>query len=112
MTTDNQGSTGLVLALAGGGAALVWLLWRGRGARGGRDQARDHRDDHAEIVVWICSGDRVRVDGVSMDLTTAVNHARSARRVNVFATGDARHGWVEQVRDALRAAGVDVRWHP
>ena len=51
MTTDNQGNTGLVLALAGGGAALVWLLWRGRSARNARDQARDHRDDRPEVVV-------------------------------------------------------------
>jgi hypothetical protein len=112
MTTDNQGNTGFVLALAGGGAALLWLLWRGRGTRNARDQVRDHSDDRPDVVVWICSGDRVKVDGVNLDLATAVDRARRARTANVFATGDARHGWVEQARDAMRAAGVDVRWHP
>jgi hypothetical protein len=112
MATDHESNTGLVLALIGARAALAWLLWRRRGARQAGDGAGDLPEVPREVVLRICSGDRVSVNRVDMDLAAAVDVARRAALVGVYARGDARQGWVKDVQAALRAAGVHYRWHP
>jgi hypothetical protein len=94
----------VIMAVAGAGAVLVWLLWRGtdRGsARGGETAPNLPR-------VRIRGGDRVDFDGVEVDLPTAVARARAAGKVRVLATGDARVGWIAAVKGALNAAGVEL----
>jgi hypothetical protein len=114
MATDNDDNTGLTIAVIGGGALLVWLLWRGRGkgaAGGEREQGSTRGSGRAQLVVWVLSGDRVAlntVDGVILDLDTMVARARTMGAARVFRTGDARHGWVLNVIAALRDAGVAV----
>ncbi|HEU4735373.1 MAG TPA: hypothetical protein VFT22_46095 [Kofleriaceae bacterium] len=48
------------------------------------------------------------MDGINMDLATAVGRARDAGAAFVLAVGDARQGWVDTVIEALKAAGVDI----
>lgn len=112
MAEDNESNTGFVLALVGTGAALVWLLWRGRGARQASNGPGDLPDAPREVVLRICSGDRVSVNRVDMGLAAAVELARRAVLADVYAHGDAREGWIKDVQAALRAAGVHYRWHP
>lgn len=117
MSTSNENNTGLTIALVGGGAFLAWLLWRGRGkGKGkGKDADGDHSSAREPVTVWIRSGDRVELDGVSSDLATIVARARAAGAARVFATGDARQGWFTAVMDALKAASVEVyeaSWPP
>jgi hypothetical protein len=106
MATDSDGNTGVVLALVGMGTALAWWIWRGRGA----GTARGQRDSRAgtRVKVWIGSGDRVKIDGVPVDLATAVDRVRRAGTADVVVAGDAREGWFEQVRDALLATGATL----
>jgi hypothetical protein len=114
MATDNDDNTGLTVAVIGGGALLVWLLWRGRGkgAGGGvREQGSARVSAPAQLMVWVLGGDRVAlntVDGMVLDLPTMVARARAMGAARVFRTGDARHGWVLDVIGALRDAGVAV----
>jgi hypothetical protein len=58
--------------------------------------------------VWLRSGDRIELDGVSSDLATTLARARAVGRASVYATGDARVGWIRTVINALRAAQVSV----
>jgi hypothetical protein len=111
MSADNESNTGLVLALVGAGAALVWWLWRGRGSRNAGREGGDPSERTAKVVLRIGSGDRVSVDGVEMDLAAAVERARHASVVEVCPRGDARHGWVEAVQSALQAAGVRFEFY-
>ena len=109
MSTRNKNNTGITLALVGGGALFLWLLWRGRGKGNGGNG--DRSDPSAPITVWILAGDRLaldRVDGATIDLATVVTLARAAGAVTTYSTGDARYGWVEKVNDTLRAAGLKV----
>ncbi|HEX7841479.1 MAG TPA: hypothetical protein VF469_28595 [Kofleriaceae bacterium] len=111
MSTSSRNNTGITLTVIGGGALLLWLLWRGRGKGKGKSGDGEHSSPPAAVTVWVLSGDRLaleRSDGVSVDLATTVDLARAAGRARVRATGDARHGWVEQVKDALLTAGVKV----
>jgi hypothetical protein len=98
-TDDDSSNTGLVLALVGAGAALAWLLWRGRGTRETVGQS-NARGSARPTVVRICSGDRVKIERVGR-----------AGVAEVFVAGDARHSWVERVRDALQATRALIRWH-
>jgi hypothetical protein len=91
----------------GGGALLLWLLWRGRG------KSTNHGDEahgraRSVIAVTLLAGDRIELDGVPADLPTTVARARTADMAKVHANGDARAGWVIEVLKALRAAGVDI----
>jgi hypothetical protein len=111
MATRKQNNTGRTIAVISGGALVVWLLWRGygRGKGKGTGSGGDDRDSTPSAVeVRLRSGDRIELNGVSSDLATAVAHARAAGMARVFATGDARHGWVTQVIAALKAAGVTI----
>lgn len=112
MSTSNESNTGLTIGLVGGGAFLLWLLWRGRGKGKGKGKGKDADGDHSSarepVTVWIRSGDRVELDGISSDLATTIARARAAGVARVFATGGARQGWVTTVIDALKAANVEV----
>ncbi|HEU4731284.1 MAG TPA: hypothetical protein VFT22_25495 [Kofleriaceae bacterium] len=106
MSTENESGTGLTLALVGGGAFLLWLLWPGRGrGQGGRGD-KDAVSARKAVHVRIRSGDQVFVDGINMDLATVLARAREAGTAYVLAAGDARQGWVETVFGALQAAGI------
>jgi hypothetical protein len=120
MSTSNENSTGLTLALVGGSALLLWFLWPGRGKGSGQGGGKGEGEGGdgarssvpAAVVVRIRGGDQVELDGVSSDLATTVARARAAGAAHVFATGDARQGWVTTVTDALKAAGVVVYTSP
>src|SRR5690349_2805399 len=106
MTTDNEKNTGLHVAILGGAALLLWLLWRGRRTGGGRTGSRGHAP--AALGIWLRSGDRIELDGIASDLPTVVERARAAGMARVHVTGDTRHGWAETVDSTLREAGIDV----
>ena len=108
MATRKQNSTGRTIAVIGGGALLAWLLWRGRGKGKGSGGDDDRSSAPDAVEVWVRSGDQIELDGVSSDLVTTVARARAAGATRVFATGDARHGWIIQVIAALKAAGVAI----
>ena len=108
MATRKQNNTGRTIAVIGGGALLVWLLWRGRGKSKGSGGDGDRNSAPAAVEVWIRSGDRIELDRVSSDLATVIARARAVGKARLHVAGDARHGWFEYVVDALRAAGVDV----
>ena len=108
MATHKQNNTGRTIAVIGGGALLVWLLWRGRGKGKGSGGEGDRNSVPAVVEVWLRSGDRIELDHVSSDLATVVARARVAGKARLHVAGDARHGWVENVAQALRAAGVDI----
>ena len=108
MSTCNQNNTGRTIAVIGGGALLVWLLWRGHGKGNGKRGDDDRNIAPAIVEVWVHSGDRIALDHVSSDLSTVVARARAAGRARVHVTGDARQGWFENVVHALQAAGVDI----
>ena len=108
MSTNSENGTGLIVAALGGGALLLWLLWRGRGKAKGSGGDADHGSAPPAVEVRILSGDRIELDGVLSDLATMVARTRAAGVARVHATGDARAGWVTKVLETLRAARVDV----
>jgi hypothetical protein len=111
MATRNKNNPGITLAAVGGGALLLWLLWRGRGKGKAKGSDGDRRNPAAPITVWILPGDRLaldRPDGPSVDLATVVALGRVAGAADARPAGDARHGWVEQVQQTLEAAGAKV----
>lgn len=108
MSSREKNNTIATVAMVGGGALFVWLLWRGRGkAKNGRGDG-DLGDARAPVKVRIRSDDRLELDGTGSDLATVVARARAAGAAHVQVTGDARQGWYTSVVDALRAAGVRV----
>jgi hypothetical protein len=111
MSADDDSNTGLVLALVGAGAALAWWLWRG-GSRKPGGGTGDRSKPTRELVIRICGGDHVSVDGVEMDLPATVERARQATLVEIYPRGDTRHGWIEEVQAALKAARVHFVLHP
>lgn len=113
MSKSNENNPGLTIAMVGGGALLLWLLWSGRGNGKGGDAGDGERSRApAAVVVRIRGGDQVELDGISSDLATTVARARAASAAHVYTTGDARQGWVSAVIDALKAAGVAVYTSP
>jgi hypothetical protein len=108
MSTSDENNTGLTLALIGGGAFLLWLLWPGRGKGQGDRGDTDGIRGRTPVRVRIRSGDQVDLDGVTSDLATVVGRARAAGAAYVLAVGDARTGWIHTVVDALKTAGVGV----
>jgi hypothetical protein len=110
-TREQNDNTGRTLAVIGGGAFLAWLFWRGRGKGKDNGGKGNHNSTPDAVEVWILSGDRIELDRVDSDLATVVARAHAAGKAHLHVAGDARQGWVENVTDALRAAGVDV-WSP
>ncbi len=108
MATRKQNNTGRTIVAIGGGALLVWLIWRGRGKGKGKGSGGDRNNTPVAVEVWIRSGDRIELDRVSSDLATVIARARAVGKARLHVAGDARHGWFEYVADALRAAGVEV----
>jgi hypothetical protein len=110
MVTRKRSNTGRTIAVIGGGALLVWLLWRGRGKGKGKGSGGngDRTSTPIAVEVWLRIDDSIELDGVSSDLATVVARARAAGKARVHVTGAARQGWFEKVVDTLRAAGVDV----
>jgi hypothetical protein len=124
MVTHTQSHTGRTIALLSGGALLAWLLWRGigwgsggigRGSGGtgkisgkGSSNDRNSTPKLAAVEVWVLRDDRITLNGVSSDLPTVIAHARAVGVARVHVDGWAREGWFKKVREALRAAGVDI----
>ena len=110
---DRDGRT---VALVGGAALAAWLLSRGKGwafrspgdASGAK--AADTRLP-ARCTVWV-RADRIEVNGVAVDLPTAIAKCRAVDTAEVRATGDAITGVVRDVLRALHAAGVKLRVSP
>lgn len=98
---------GKTAAIVGGGALLAWLLMRGKGwgvaSKGAASSAGPERRVRIRI-----SESGVSVDGSPVTLDEAVAIARKAGGAEVFATGAARQGTVDDVIAGLHAAGVDV----
>lgn len=101
-----QDNTGLTIALVGGGALLLWLLWRRRGT--GKDGDGDRSSARPNVEVRLRAGDRIELNGVRTDLATVIARARGAGTAVVKTDGDARQGWHREVTDALKAAGATV----
>lgn len=116
---DSSNRSGTV-ALVGGAALALFLLARGKGwALGASDQhvgdtERGHAGAQTVVpgsrrVVWILAGDRIEIDGVAADLATVIARGREVEHVELHARGDARHGFVVSVANALHAAGLTLR---
>jgi hypothetical protein len=116
MSARDTGRTRAIVVLGGATLALCLLLGGKRGGNGGEG---DHEGapgvgaggglfPKREVRIWLRSGDRIELDGVSTDLPTAIEMARAVGRAGVYAAGDARVGWIGKVINALRAAHVSV----
>ena len=108
-----KSNAGRAVVAIGAGAALVWLLWRGRGW-GGREDGKSRGGDSGRtaplgppVHVWL-RGDRIEVEGVESDLATAIERARATGLAYVYTTGDTIHGRVVDVVQALQRSGVEV----
>lgn len=105
--------TGRNVAIIGGAAVLVWLLYRGGGGRFGRASdgtgsgATSTTPSPSACHVWIRSTG-LEVDGELVDLPTLVRRCQIAGRADVRATGAAIVRTIDDVMDALRRAGVVV----
>lgn len=104
--------TGRTVAVVGGAGLLAWLLLR----RGGEGKGHVPGDGAtpglvipgSRCVVWIRGADRIEVDGVAVDLATAIARCRAVESAEVHASGDARQGFVTSVVKALSAAGIKM----
>ncbi len=97
---------GKTAAIVGGGALLVWLLLGGKGwGRGGKRGAAGTEPHRVRIRV---SDAGITADGAPVTIDEAVAIARKTGAAEVFATGAARQGTVDELYAGLRAAGVDV----
>lgn len=109
---EKQNRTRVLVGLGGATLALCLLLAGRRGKRGtgSSDAAATSptQPPAAQVELWLRSDDRIELDGVASNLATTVIRARAVGRANVHATGDARTGFVGEVINALRAAGVTV----
>ena len=111
---EDGGGTALTLAVIGGGAVLLWLFLRGKGwgGRGGRGDGDRHGDDNTSrtrrglACIWVLDGDHIELNGVRTDLATTVAIALTSDSVHFHPRGDARHGFVVEVGDALARAGI------
>jgi hypothetical protein len=116
MAEKERSRTRALVVLGGATLALCLLLAGRRGGQGG-NRAGDRTSTGLgapslpapeEVRVWLRSGDRIELDGVGSDLATTLARASAVGRVSVYATGDARIGWIKTVINALRAAHVSV----
>ena len=98
---------GKTAALVGGGALLVWLLMRGTGWGVGGQLGATTAGPKRRIRIRV-SGAGVSVDGAPVTVDEAVAIARKASGAEVFSTGAARQGTVDDLIAGLHAAGVDV----
>lgn len=94
-------------ALLAGGALLAWLLLRGGsgfgfGRKGGGAETSERR---VRIRV---AADGITADGAAVTLDEAVAIAHDAGGADLFATGAARQGTVDDLIAALRDAGVSL----
>ena len=131
---DDSSNLGITLALLGGGAILAWLLLRGggkgwaggkgwghgegggsgrmEGTNGGsRDLGRSigEADHQLHALPYVCLWifpDHLELNGVTVDLATAISISRSADKVRVGVSGDTLHGRTEDIRHALEEARV------
>ena len=114
---DSDNHTGRTVVLVGGGALLLWLLFRGKGKGGlGRDGdgsgvAGQGATREPPCRVFIRAR-QVDLDGAPADLSTVVARCRASGRADVQATGGASLQRVEDVIRALQAAGVTVAAPP
>ena len=126
--TANTQNRGRALVVLGGTTIALCLLLAGRrsgqggkgdgsssAGHGGKGDGRSSAGIGAssapapqEVEVWLRSGDRLELDGISSDLETMLARARVVGRARVHATGDARVGWIGKVINALRAQHVSV----
>lgn len=116
MAENERSRTRALVVLGGAALALCLLLAGRRGGQGGSGAGErasaglgaPSLQAPEEVRVWLRSGERIELDGVSSDLATALARARAVGRASVYATGDARVGWIRTVINALRAAQVSV----
>ena len=116
MAEKERSSIRALVVLGGATLALCLLLAGRRGGRSGSGPGdrtstglgAPSPPAPEEVRVWLRSGDRIELDGVSSDLATTLARARAVGRARVYATGDARVGWIGTVINALRAAQVSV----
>jgi hypothetical protein len=115
---DPNDHTGRNVALVGGGALLLWLLFRGNrwglgGSGAGTDAAGTGPatsppfEPRVPCKVFIRSR-QLELDGAPVDLATVVARCRVSGRADVRATGGASIQAVVDVIRALQAAGVTV----
>lgn len=93
--------TGAMLA---GGAALAFLLLRGFGLRG-RSGTKDRQPRRVRLRV---DANGISASGAPSTIQHVVDVARRVGAAEVFATGAARQGTLDELVRALRSAGVDV----
>ena len=111
MARDND-NTGRNLAIVAGGGALLWFVLRRGGGFGfggkGWGRGKGAGSSPGEPVRVRIDSSGISVDGKSTDLAGAVEAAKSVGGAQVFATGAARQGTVDDLVAALRAAGVTI----
>lgn len=99
---------GKTAAIVGGGALLAWLLLRGaRWGTGSGREAVAARPEPRRVKLRI-SDAGITADGAPVTADEAVAAARRTGAAELFATGAARQGAVDELLVALRAAGVAV----
>jgi hypothetical protein len=100
--SDRRGEK--VAIMAGSGVLLWWLLRKGRGWPFGAGSAGgDARPCRLRL-----SGAGLVADGKPATVAEAVRACQASRRAELFVAGDAVWGKLEEVRRALRAAGVAI----
>ncbi len=105
-------NTGRNLALVAGGGALLWFVLRrgggfGLGGKGwGRTKAAG--SSTSEPVRIRIDQIGISIGGQATDIAGAVAAAKAAGGARVVPTGAARQGTVDDLIEALRAAGVIV----
>jgi hypothetical protein len=103
----------LVIAAAaylrlGGGLGTLGL----GGGRGDGDEERRSLAGPQRCTIQLSASD-VTVNGRAMPRDAAIATCKVAPRTDIFPTGDVRHGDLEELEAALKAAGAhDVVLHP
>src|SRR5689334_10019793 len=114
---DTTKHTGRTIALVGGGAILLWLLFRGKGSGlgsggdGPGPAAGETPKLRVPCRVFIRAG-RIDLDGVPADLPTVVTRCRAGAGADVRSTGGASVQAIEDVIHALQQAKVPITASP
>lgn len=126
MANDDDDNSGTVITVGaiGGGALLLWYLFRGRGLGGGGGASGSGEGAPSvatpPAVVPAPAGppcnvfvrrSAIELDGAASDLSTAVATCRASGSAHLRATGDTTSGRVIDVARALNAAGVAILAH-
>lgn len=124
MARDHDDHTARNVALVGGAALVVWLLFRGKGlglgsgggiglggAAGSANNVAPAGQPATPCRVWI-RADGIEVDGTAADLPAVVARCRATGRADVTASGAAIVHVIADVVRALQAAGVGVSAPP